>query len=70
MLAPGAVAEATALMAGEQADARSAGDALDNEVLHAVGLLHWLRYLALPEGEDRDDFDAAAALRCACTGLR
>ena len=34
----------------------------DGEVLHAVGWLHWYRYLLLPDGDDQEDLAAALAL--------
>ena len=34
----------------------------DLEVAHIVGWLHWCRYLVLPAGSDRQDFDAALTL--------
>ncbi|MFC8043373.1 CHAT domain-containing protein [Nocardia sp. NPDC057353] len=54
------------------ADALAAADALWDagtrdgsvaiEAVHLVGLLHWLRYLALPIGADRLDFERAVEL--------
>lgn len=56
VLEPGALAEADALM-----DSR-ADPVSDWEVLRAVGLLHWDRYLALPEDQGPEELEQAVEL--------
>jgi hypothetical protein len=42
---------------------RSRDDALENaEAAAVVGLLHWYRFLLLPEPDDRHDLDEALGL--------
>ncbi len=56
ILARDAVDEVAALL-GAVAD-----PAADLEVRHAAGLLHWCRYLVLPEGQDQQDLAMAVRL--------
>jgi len=56
VLDPSAVAEVRALLA------TMPDPAVDLEIAHVAGWLHWTRYLVLEAGEDRQDLDAALAL--------
>jgi hypothetical protein len=38
----------------------------DLQARHALGWLHWYRYQALPQGQDRQDLDAAIAMFTPC----
>jgi len=60
VLEPGALIEERRLLEAVGADGG------DLQVLHTLGWLHWFRHQALPEGEDREDLDAAIRMFMPC----
>ncbi|WP_432927352.1 hypothetical protein ACQPZZ_38720 [Microbispora sp. CA-135349] len=64
---PSLVLEQAALAQADQLVAATLhGDEADLEVLHALGWLHWYRYLALPESQRDEDLDTSVGVFTPC----
>lgn len=63
VLAPEALAEAEAARQAQPMEDRPDGTtSVDPYTVYVIGLLHWCRHLALPEGQKEDDLRQALRL--------